>query len=145
MKHLASCLLLVLVLLPVLVSAEIYRWTDAEGRVHFSDEPHNTMPSEQVSVRVNSYESVTYESLGSYTPPNDRRVIMYSTSWCTYCKKARNYFEKNRVRYVEYDIEESSRAKEEFDQLGGKGVPLIVVGRTKMSGFSEAGFREIYD
>lgn len=143
MKHLASCLLLVL--LPVLVSAEIYRWTDAEGRVHFSDEPHNTMPSEQVSVRVNSYESVTYESLGSYTPPNDRRVIMYSTSWCTYCKKARNYFEKNRVRYVEYDIEESSRAKEEFDQLGGKGVPLIVVGRTKMSGFSEAGFREIYD
>ena len=143
MKHLASCLLLVL--LPVLVSAEIYRWTDAEGRVHFSDEPHNTMPSEQVSVRVNSYESVTYESLGSYTPPNDRRVIMYSTSWCTYCKKARNYFERNRVRYVEYDIEESSRAKEEFDQLGGKGVPLIVVGRTKMSGFSEAGFREIYD
>lgn len=143
MKHLASCLLLVL--LPVLVSAEIYRWTDAEGHVHFSDEPHNTMPSEQVSVRVNSYESVTYESLGSYTPPNDRRVIMYSTSWCTYCKKARNYFEKNRVRYVEYDIEESSRAKEEFDELGGKGVPLIVVGRTKMSGFSEAGFREIYE
>jgi glutaredoxin len=143
MKRLTGFLLLVL--LPTLVSAEIYRWTDAEGRVHFSDEPHNTMPSEQVSVRVNSYESVTYESLGSYTPPNDRRVIMYSTSWCTYCKKARNYFEKNRVRYVEYDIEESSRAKEEFDQLGGKGVPLIVVGRTKMSGFSEAGFREIYD
>lgn len=143
MKRLTGFLLLVL--LPTLVSAEIYRWTDAEGRVHFSDEPHNTMPSEQVSVRVNSYESVTYESLGSYTPPNDKRVIMYSTSWCTYCKKARNYFEKNRVRYVEYDIEESSRAKEEFDQLGGKGVPLIVVGRTKMSGFSEAGFREIYD
>lgn len=143
MKRLTGFLLLVL--LPTLVSAEIYRWTDAEGRVHFSDEPHNTMPSEQVSVRVNSYESVTYESLGSYTPPNDKRVIMYSTSWCTYCKKARNYFEKNRVRYVEYDIEESSRARGEFDRLGGKGVPLIVVGRTRMSGFSEAGFREIYD
>ncbi|MCB1836156.1 MAG: glutaredoxin family protein [Alcanivoracaceae bacterium] len=143
MKRLTSFLLLVL--LPALVSAEIYRWTDAEGRVHFSDEPHNTMPSEQVSVRVNSYESVTYESLGSYTPPSDKRVIMYSTSWCTYCKKARNYFERNRVRYVEYDIEESTRARKEFDQLGGRGVPLIVVGRTKMSGFSEAGFREIYD
>ena len=143
MKRLTSCLLLVL--LPALVFAEIYRWTDADGRVHFSDEPHNTMPSEQVSVRVNSYESVTYESLGSYTLPNDKRVIMYSTSWCTYCKKARNYFERNRVRYVEYDIEESTRARKEFDQLGGRGVPLIVVGRTKMSGFSEAGFREIYD
>lgn len=141
MKH----LFLLLVVLPALVSAEIYRWTDAEGRVHFSDEPHNTMPSEQVSIRVNSYESMTYESLGSYTPSSDKRVIMYSTSWCTYCKKARSYFERNRVRYVEYDIEESPRAREEFDRFGGRGVPLIVVGRTRMSGFSEAGFREIYD
>jgi glutaredoxin len=142
MKRLMCYLLL---LLPMLAAAEIYRWTDAEGRVHFSDEPHDSVPSEQVTVRVNSYKSVTYESLGAYTPPNDKRVIMYATSWCGYCKKARNYFEKNRVRYVEYDIEKNPRAKEEFDRLGGKGVPLIVVGRTKMRGFSEAGFRDIYE
>jgi len=142
MKHFICCLLL---LVPALVAAEIYRWTDAEGRVHFSDEPHDTVPSEQVTVRVNSYKSVTYESLGSYKPPNEKRVVMYSTSWCGYCKKARSYFAKQGVRYVEYDIEKSTRAREEFDSLGGKGVPLILVGGTKMRGFSEAGFRKIYD
>lgn len=137
-------LLCLFLMLPAIASGEIYRWTDAEGRVHFGDEPPGEHPSEQVTVRVNSFESVTYESLGRYPLADDKRVIMYSTSWCGYCKKAREYFRQSGVRYVEYDIEESLRAREQYDALGGKGVPLIVVGRMKMNGFSEQGFRRIY-
>ncbi|ERI53752.1 hypothetical protein N878_14290, partial [Pseudomonas sp. EGD-AK9] len=32
-------LLLVALLLPALAAAEIYRWTDAQGRVHFGQRP----------------------------------------------------------------------------------------------------------
>ena len=34
------------------------------------------------------------------------KVVMYSTSWCGYCKKAKNYFEANKIAYIEKDIEE---------------------------------------
>ncbi|WP_390889750.1 DUF4124 domain-containing protein, partial [Leclercia adecarboxylata] len=42
-------LLLTAVLVPMLASAQIYRWTDAEGRVHFGQRP--PAGAEQVNVR----------------------------------------------------------------------------------------------
>jgi len=42
-------LLLTAMLLPALASAQIYRWTDAEGRVHFGQRP--PAGAEQVGVR----------------------------------------------------------------------------------------------
>ena len=67
-------------------------------------------------------------------------VVMYATSWCPYCAKARAYFSKKGIAYTEYDVEKSPAANAEFRRLGGRGVPLIFVGREKMSGFSEEGF-----
>lgn len=46
MRYLAFGLLLV----PALACAEIYRWTDAQGRVHFSEKPGGA-GAEQVEVR----------------------------------------------------------------------------------------------
>ncbi|MFZ6045132.1 DUF4124 domain-containing protein [Pseudomonas sp. CR3202] len=45
MRRLLCCLLLV----PALAGAEIYRWTDAQGQVHFSEKPQ--AGAEQVSVK----------------------------------------------------------------------------------------------
>ena len=36
------CLLIMILLLPGFASAEIYRWTDAQGRVHFGQQPGAT-------------------------------------------------------------------------------------------------------
>jgi hypothetical protein len=46
MRH----LVFVTLLLPALASAEIYRWTDAQGRVHFSEKPGGN-GAEQVEVK----------------------------------------------------------------------------------------------
>lgn len=43
-------LLLLFTLLPSLATAEIYRWTDAQGRVHFSQRPQ-AASAERVEVR----------------------------------------------------------------------------------------------
>lgn len=67
-------------------------------------------------------------------------VVMYATAWCPYCAKARAYFAKSGIAYIEHDVEKSAAAKAEFKRLGGRAVPLIVVGREKMDGFSETGF-----
>jgi len=67
-------------------------------------------------------------------------VVMYATSWCPYCAKARAYFAQSGIAYVEHDVEKSATARAEFKRLGGRAVPLIVVGREQMNGFSEVGF-----
>src|SRR3970282_1037191 len=74
------------------------------------------------------------------SPPE---VVMYATSWCPYCAQARDYFAKAGIAYVEHDVEKSASANAEFKRLGGRGVPLIVVGREKLHGFSEQGFEHL--
>ena len=75
-------------------------------------------------------------------PPRDfsglkyEPVVLYSTSWCGYCAKTRRFFERNKINYVEYDIEKSATAKRQYDNLGGGGVPLVLVDRQLVRGYN---------
>jgi glutaredoxin len=77
-------------------------------------------------------------------PQPSQPVVMYATSWCPYCAKARAYFQRTGTAYTEHDIEKSSEARAEFKRLGGRGVPLILVGNEKVAGFSELAFESAY-
>lgn len=123
------------------VHAEIYRWVDDNGKVHFSDKPSRQHASEDVKLRINTYEGVSYDTSSVDV---GKKVVMYSATWCGVCKKAKRYFEDNRIRYTEYDIENSATGKSDFKKLGGKGVPIILVGNRRMNGFSAAGFEKLY-
>jgi hypothetical protein len=48
-------------------------------------------------------------------------VKMYATSWCPYCAKARAYFARRGIAYVEVDIEKSREGRAEYDRLGARG------------------------
>lgn len=137
-------LFLVLLFIPFFCFAEIYKWTDENGNVHFGDSPKEETKAEKVVVEVNSYEHVSYDNVEFYQGAESKRVTMYATSWCGYCRKARHYFQQNGISYIEYDIEKDERAKRMYDLLGGKGVPVILVGKKRMNGFSAAGFERIY-
>ena len=145
-KH--ALILITLMLSALLANAEIYRWTDAEGRVHFGDNPAQPEAAESVTIRVNTYESVSYESVKNinFDSPARRtgKVVMYSTDWCSYCNKAREYFRNQKIAFVEYDIEKDPAARRQYDALGAKGVPVILVGDKRMNGFSPGGFQKIY-
>ena len=56
-----------------------------------------------------------------------QQVVLYATDWCGYCARTRKYFKDNNIPFTEYDIEKSSEGREQYDQLNGKGVPLLVV------------------
>ena len=75
---------------------------------------------------------------------NSRQVVMYATSWCPYCQQARNYFREQGIPYVEHDIEKDTDARRAYKDFGGRGVPVIFVGKRRMNGFSVAGFNKIY-
>ena len=70
---------------------------------------------------------------------------MYSTDWCHYCKKARQYFKKNNIAYTEYDIDKNKKAKRRYKEMGATGVPVILVGKKRMNGFNQKGFERIYN
>ena len=69
------------------VFAEIYKWIDDSGKVHFGDSPPHEKQVEEVVVEVNSYEHVTSEHVEFYKGYSSNKVIMYSTSWCKYLRK----------------------------------------------------------
>lgn len=128
-------------------SAEIYRWTDSNGKAHFSDRPSVAYSSETVELRINTYEGVSYESAKAETESGNgvrNDVIMYSAAWCGVCKRARRYFQQNRIAFTEYDIDSNARARTAYRKLGAKGVPVILVGNRRMNGFSAEGFEKLY-
>lgn len=62
-------------------------------------------------------------------------AVMYATEWCPYCAKAREYFSKNSIKYVEIDVEKSSDGMHDYKALDSSGYPLIYVGLNRMQGF----------
>jgi glutaredoxin len=70
-------------------------------------------------------------------------VIMYTTPWCPYCHRAREYFKRHSVNYVEYDIEASAEHLAKFQDLNGTAVPLILAGDRRMQGFSPKSFDDL--
>ena len=66
--------------------------------------------------------------------PTDE-VILYSTSWCGYCSKARDLMDKEGIEYTEYDIEKSREARSQYEQLRGRGVPLMLVNGEVVKGY----------
>lgn len=74
----------------------------------------------------------------------EQKVVMYATSWCPYCQQARNYFREQGISYTEYDIERDAEAKQRYQGFGGRGIPVIFVGKRRMNGFSVSGFNKIY-
>jgi len=127
-------LCLLILFLPATVYAEIYKTVDENGRVIFTDKP--TAKAEQIEVNVNSVEGSATVSNNPSTSSSGGKVVMFSTSWCGVCKTAKKYMSNNGISYKEYDIEKNSNAHRKFKSLGGNGVPLIVVGKQIMSGFS---------
>ncbi len=85
------------------------------------------------------------EELARLTPS---RVVMFSTSWCGYCAKARALFREQGVRFTEIDIEaDPEGARFQAELLRAHGVPTIVVGNRLIHGYDEgqilAGLKEL--
>jgi glutaredoxin len=143
------CLVIVALLIALPAEAQVYKWTDPSGKVHYGDSPPDDAKKEELKIRIPSYDGpvqVRDWSAVLGTKPgaaSSGQVTMYSTSWCGHCRNARNYFAAKRIGYREIDVEKSAEGAREFKRLGGRGVPLILVGAKAMSGFNPESFEEL--
>ncbi|MGK0498511.1 MAG: glutaredoxin-like YruB-family protein [Oceanicoccus sp.] len=71
----------------------------------------------------------------------EQDVVMYSTSWCPYCRKTRDYLEQAGIPFTEYDIEKSARAYQEYESISGRGVPVLRIGDSIIQGYNPDAIR----
>ena len=72
----------------------------------------------------------------------DSHVIIYSTTWCGYCKMLKQYLDNKNVAWIEKDIEKDAEAYHEvMEKTGGqaRGVPISDVRGTMVLGFDRPG------
>jgi len=63
------------------------------------------------------------------------RVTLYSTRGCSHCQRARQWLQHHRLRFQEFDIERNARALKEFQKLGARGVPVVLINGERVDGF----------
>jgi glutaredoxin len=136
---------------------EVYKWVDKEGIVSFSQTPPPSEHTPQnaavetlsfadpplIEEMENPNEAADKNTLGvQKTEPSKRLppVKIYTTSTCPYCLMAKSYMNQKGIAYTEYDIDKTPTYQSAFKQLGGRGVPLILVGAYRMNGFSPEAF-----
>lgn len=127
---------------------QIYKWMDEDGKTHFSSSPPQLGEAETVQPQItNTYSSPNLPETSNtkHKPPKKgKKVVMYSAVWCGVCKTAKNYFRNNKIPFREYDIETSEKGRRDYKKLNGTGVPIILVGKQRMSGFSAGRFESMY-
>ncbi|MHB8535177.1 MAG: DUF4124 domain-containing protein [Sulfuricaulis sp.] len=111
----------------------VYKWTDAQGRVHFSDQALGSTNVEEIKIRSFAGGAEVAQDGNDY---GARQVKILTTTWCAVCKRAKAYLASKGIPYSEDDVETSAAGKQEYQQLGGRGVPIILVGKQRMDGFS---------
>ncbi len=67
-----------------------------------------------------------------------KKVVIYSTPTCVYCRMAKDFFQKNGIAYEEHDVAADAKAREEmFAKSHQMGVPVIDVGGEVIIGFDK--------
>ncbi|WP_221046882.1 glutaredoxin family protein [Methylogaea oryzae] len=143
MRNLAMALLL-LAGLPAL--ADVYKWKDADGRTHYSDRAAGAVGAERMHAQDGAAAGPpAIPAAQSAKPANPAEAVrqdvtLYTRPDCPYCKLAKADLRRRGVPYAERDIERSPRARKEFEAIGGRGVPILLVGSQRLDGYSKQGY-----
>lgn len=66
-------------------------------------------------------------------------IVIYTASWCGYCKSLKRFLDERKVSYKEHDIEKSEETVLKlYASLGPKGVPKIVFHGRVYTGFNKS-------
>jgi mycoredoxin len=76
--------------------------------------------------------------LPDYAADRNGQVIIYGTAWCGYCAQTRKLLDSNGISFYEYDIEKSSEGRAQYQSLGGKGTPLLLINGKVVMGYNPA-------
>jgi glutaredoxin len=70
-------------------------------------------------------------------------VIMYSASWCPYCKQVRDILARNQIRYTILDATNPKVRADMLERFGDTAVPRTVIGGVVVEGVDEDRIKEL--
>jgi glutaredoxin 3 len=66
------------------------------------------------------------------------RVVLFSTTTCSWCRRAKKYFKEKRVPFKEINVERDLAAARDVQRKTGQtGVPVIKIGGRWIVGFDK--------
>lgn len=120
-------------------AAELYRWVDKAGKMHYSDVP----PAETTDVERKNLSSTPSES--EDLPYETRRaqqnfpVTLYVTNACgAPCDQARSMLKKRGIPFSENGLNTQEEIDAFRNRSGSDSVPTLAVGKNFLSGFLES-------
>ena len=121
--------------------AQVYKWTDKDGKVVYGDRPPPEAQSSNVKIPSTSFGGPpvfrSYSAAGANKAAAPAELVLYSADWCSVCRNAKAFFGANGIAYREVNIDKDAAGAAEFKRsYGGGGIPLVVAGDKTMRGFS---------
>ncbi len=71
-----------------------------------------------------------------YQQKQSARVVLYTTLNCPHCKHAKRWLKRNKIPFLDFNVGKPGKIQKKFFQMGGRSVPLIVVGEETFTGFN---------
>jgi len=121
---------------------QTYRWTDAKGIVHFSDQPPPA--SEGRKVEAKAAGSATADASLPYAlaaAVRNAPVTLYTGRACAVCDQGRALLLARGIPFTEKTVSSNDDIAK-LAQAGSDGqLPLLLVGRTPLIGFDSAAWQ----
>lgn len=135
---------------------QLFKSVGPDGRVTYSDRPPTDgrvektlklapQPSSSLSPQSQSYVE-QLKRLRAAAPPTAAppgQTLLYSASWCGYCRQAKAFMASRGLAYREIDIDSESGLAA-FAAAGGGGIPLLVQGERRLQGFSARSYEAFF-
>jgi glutaredoxin len=141
-------------------SAQLYRWTDANGRTHYTDSPPpagaknvqkkaSTPPATPPSRTKDASASVTgsaaNEPYALQAARKNAPVTLYTGPQCEPCSSAHALLNARGVPFKEVLVVDEATAAALNTAVGGGIVPAITVGQSRQQGFQESVYHALLD
>lgn len=73
-----------------------------------------------------------------------KKVTIYSTPWCVYCKMAKKFFADNKIAFEEFDVASDAAKRDEMvKKTGQMGVPVIDIDNQITIGFDQPRLKQL--
>ncbi len=70
-------------------------------------------------------------------------VVVFTIDFCPSCMATKHWLRERDIEYHELNVEQSERAREQFERISGRGIPTILVGKERIEGFNERRLHEL--
>ncbi|WP_338849457.1 glutaredoxin family protein [Massilia sp. W12] len=71
-----------------------------------------------------------------------KQIVVYGTQTCPFCAKTREYLAGKKINFADLDVNHDKQAGKRFKEMGGKAVPVILIGNRRIDGFNEKAIEE---